>query len=159
VPPFGALLVVGAQSVSFPYVGEIMAYSGGSLFGWWLSLFFVIITVVMSFKTRHFWCRFCPTAISIAILNRLKSLDWIPLLHLCKEGEKCTKCGICKRVCPVQVTEVYDIKGGNVKTSMWMLCLRCLEMCPYEGCLKLNFSQITILESCNYLEPAKSATD
>jgi formate hydrogenlyase subunit 6/NADH:ubiquinone oxidoreductase subunit I len=32
--------------------------------------------------------------------------------------------------CPVWVTEVYEKKTGPVDTSMCMLCLRCVEMCP-----------------------------
>jgi len=76
-------------------------------------------------------------------------------LHLHKEGEKCTKCGTCKRVCPVQVTETYEMKGGDVKTSMCTLCLRCVEMCPNEDCLKLNVSGKTLLKSSSFLETAK----
>jgi formate hydrogenlyase subunit 6/NADH:ubiquinone oxidoreductase subunit I len=69
--------------------------------------------------------------------------------------EKCTKCGICKRVCPPQVTEVYDDKSGNVSTSMCVHCFRCVEMCPYEDCLKVNFAGKTILNSRNWLEPSE----
>jgi ferredoxin-type protein NapH len=155
VPPFSALLAIGRVSLGFPYVGEIMAYSAGSFFGLELSVLFVILVLAMSFKVRRFWCRFCPTGISIAIVNRFKSLKWMPLLHLNKEEEKCTKCGICKRVCPVQVTEVYDLKDGDVKTSMCTLCLRCVEMCPSVGCLRLKISGKTLLKSSNYLETTK----
>ena len=152
VPPFSSLLAIGRESLGFPYVGEIMAYSAGSFFGLEMSALFVILVLAMSFKVRRFWCRFCPTGISIAILNRFKHFKWIPLLHLNKEEEKCTKCGICKRVCPVQVTEIYDVKGGDVKTSMCTLCFRCLEMCPSKGCLKLNLTGKTLFKSSDFIE-------
>jgi ferredoxin-type protein NapH len=155
VPPFSALLAIGGRSFGFPYVGEIMAYSGGTYFGLEISILFVILVLSMSFNVRRFWCRFCPTGISLAIVNRFKYFKWVPLLHLHKAEEKCTKCGICKRVCPLQVTEVYEMKGGAVKTSMCTLCLRCVEMCPSEDCLKVNVSGKTLLKSSSYLENAK----
>lgn len=135
--------------VSYPYVTDIIFYSGDS-FVITVSIF-VALTFVGSFFFRRFWCRFCPTGASIAIMNRLKGFKWAPLLHLNKDEEKCTKCGICKRVCPLQVTDVYEQKGGNITTSMCMLCLRCVEMCPYEGCLKLNASGKTVFKSRNWL--------
>jgi ferredoxin-type protein NapH len=156
VPPFGALLTLDGKSLSFPYVGEIMSYTGGKGLALPIALAFVTLNVAMTFKVRRFWCRFCPTGVSIAVVNRLKQFKWAPLLHLNKEEEKCTKCGICKRVCPVQVTEVYEQKGGKITTSMCMLCLRCVEMCPEENCLKFKAGRKTLFKSRNWLEPSQS---
>jgi uncharacterized Fe-S center protein len=77
------------------------------------------------------------------------------LLHIDKTEEKCTKCGICKRVCPVQVTEVYELKGGDISPSTCLNCTRCVEMCPYEGCLKMKLAGKTLFQSRNWLEPSK----
>jgi polyferredoxin len=152
VPPFGALFEFQGVFFSFPYVGEIAAATYGSGFTFPLAFTFVALTVAASFKVRRFWCRFCPTGISLAVVNRFKGFRWAPLLHLYKVEEKCTKCGICKRVCPTQVVEVYDKKGGRIETSMCVLCLRCVEMCPYEDCLKLEMSGKTLFKSSNWLE-------
>jgi formate hydrogenlyase subunit 6/NADH:ubiquinone oxidoreductase subunit I len=38
-------------------------------------------------------------------------------------------------------------------TSMCTLCLRCVEMCPSEGCLSLRVADRTILQSGNWLQP------
>ena len=152
VPPFGALLEFGGKSLSFPYVGEIMAYTGGKGFALPIAITFVTIVLAGSFKVRRFWCRFCPTGVSIAIVNRLKRFRWVPIFHLNKEEEKCTKCGICKRVCPLQVTEVYEKKGGDIRTSMCILCLRCVELCPEADCLKVHFAGRTLFKSRNWLE-------
>jgi ferredoxin-type protein NapH len=141
-------------SVSYPYVRPIIYYATETPFLIPAVLIFVSITLLTSFKVRRFWCRFCPTGISLAIVNRFRGFKWVPILHLDKEEEKCTKCGICKRVCPVQVTEVYEQKGGKIRTSMCVLCLRCVEMCPYEGCLKVKVGKKTIFKSRNWLEPA-----
>jgi polyferredoxin len=152
VPPFGALLEVGGKSISFPYVGEIMAYTGGKGLALPIAVTFVALVLTASFKVRRFWCRFCPTGISFAVFNRFEKWKFVPFLHLNKEEKKCTKCGICKRVCPIQVTEVYEKKGGDVKTSKCMVCLRCVEMCPEPECLKVHLAGKTVFKSRNWLE-------
>jgi ferredoxin-type protein NapH len=154
IVPWKGPLVIGELNFSYPYVQEVIGYSSG-IFVSTNALTFVALTVIGSLAIRRVWCRFCPTGSSIAIVNRLRGFKWAPVLHLNKEEEKCTKCGICKRVCPLQVTEVYEQKGGNITTSMCMLCLRCVEMCPYEGCLKVKMARRTLFESRNWLEPAK----
>ncbi len=151
-PPFGALFAVNGSYLTFPYVGEILFYLKDTGFALFLSYVFVVAVLALSFKVRRFWCRFCPTGISIAAANRFKRFRWMPLLRLSKNGEKCTKCGICQRVCPVQVTEVYEKKDGAMDTSMCTLCLRCLEMCPEKDCLSLGVAGRRICSSRNWLE-------
>jgi ferredoxin-type protein NapH len=153
IVPWKELIVIGELNISYPYLQDIIDYSSGNFIS--INVFvFIILTVIGSFIFRRFWCRFCPTGASIAIVNRFRGFKWTPVLHLDKDEEKCPKCGICKRVCPVQVTEVYEQKGGKIMTSMCMLCLRCVEMCPYEGCLKVKVGRKTVFESRNWLEPS-----
>ena len=153
IVPWTGPLVIGDLNFSYPYVQDIRTYTGG-IFAIIYPLIFVALTVVGSFAIRRVWCRFCPTGSSIAVLNRFRGFKWAPALHINKDEEKCTKCGICKRVCPVQVTEVYERKGGKISTSMCMLCMRCVEMCPYQGCLKVNIGGKTVFRSRNWLEPS-----
>ena len=151
VTPWKALY---GLNLNYPYVDQIIYYSSpNSVLA--NVLLFVVLTIVSSLAVRRFWCRFCPTGSSISIVNRMEGLKWIPLLHLNKDEEKCTKCGICKRVCPVQVNEVYERKGGRIETSMCMLCLRCVEMCPSEDALKVKIASKTVFKSRNWLEPPK----
>lgn len=154
IVPWEGPLEIGGLYFSYPYIQEVIYYSSG-IFVTINALIFLALTVVGSFFVRRVWCRFCPTGSSIAIVNRLRGFKWAPLLHLDKDEEKCTKCGICKRVCPVQVTEVYEQKGGKINTSMCMLCFRCVEMCPYEDCLKVNLGGKTVFKSRNWLEPSE----
>jgi polyferredoxin len=105
-----------------------------------------------SFMVRMLWCRFCPVGATLSILNKFSAFKWAPILHIDKVEEKCTKCGICKRVCPVQVTEVYEEKGGNVTAPKCIHCFRCVEMCPYEGCLNIKMAGKTIYKSKNWLK-------
>jgi ferredoxin len=151
IVPWGETLGFSGLSLSYPYIRQVIVYSSGIFVS--INVFIVIaLTVASSFAVRRFWCRFCPSGISIGIVNHLPHFKWVPIMHLNKVEEKCTKCGICKRVCLLQVTEVYDQKGGDIATSMCMLCLRCVEMCPYEDCLKANFNGKSFFKSRNWLK-------
>jgi polyferredoxin len=141
-------------SFSYPYARDIMYYINIPLVTSALIYIFIGLTLASTFMYRRFWCRFCPTGITLAATNRFKAFKWAPLLHINKTEEKCTKCGICKRVCPVQVTDVYEQKGGDIKSSMCLNCMRCVEMCPYEDCLKVDLAGKTIFRSRNWLEPS-----
>jgi polyferredoxin len=152
VPWTEELTAINGVNLSYPYLDQIIEYSPADLVWIFISVF-VVLTLLGSFFIRRFWCRFCPTGASLAIVNWFKSLKGVPALHIDKEEEKCPKCGICKRVCPVQVTEVYEQKGGKINTSMCMLCLRCVEMCPYEDCLKVKIGGKTVFKSRNWLKP------
>jgi polyferredoxin len=152
-------LEISGVYFSFPYVQEVIYYASLYFVEFFVQIFaltFLALTVVGSFFIRRVWCRFCPTGSSLAVVNRFKGFKWAPVLHIDKEEEKCTKCGICKRVCPVQVTEVYEQKGGKITTSMCMLCLRCVEMCPEESCLKFKAGRKTLFKSRNWLKPSQS---
>jgi polyferredoxin len=158
VPWAGPLVIplgIGDLNLSYPYVQDIISYSSG-IYAIIYPLIFVALTVVGSFAIRRVWCRFCPTGSSLAVVNRFRGFKWAPAVHLDKDEEKCTKCGICKRVCPVQVTEVYEQKGGKIGTSMCMLCIRCVEMCPYEGCLKVKVGRKIVFQSRSWLKPSEN---
>ena len=154
IVPWKGPLEIGGLYFSFPYIQEVIKYSGES-FATIFALIFLGLVLVGSVFIRRVWCRFCPTGISIAVINKLRGFKWTPLLHIDKNETKCTKCGICKRVCPVQVTEVYEKRGGKITTSMCMSCTRCVEMCPYENCLRVKLGGKTILKSRNWLEPSE----
>jgi len=149
-PPFGALFEINGTYITYPYVGEIMIYLQKSKLALPIAYIFTTATLAASFKIRRFWCRFCPTGISLSIVNRFKRFRALPLMSLSKDGKKCTKCGICKRVCPVQVTEIYENRTGKIRTSMCILCLRCVEMCPQKNCLSLKVTNITLYKNCKH---------
>ncbi len=117
-----------------------------------LNLIVLAVVTLAAFYFRRSWCRICPLGALIAIFNRYPPFKWISGVKLEKIEEKCTKCGVCKRVCPTQVTEVYEKKGGDVTSPKCLLCLRCVEMCPYEDCLKFKFAGKTVCKSRNWLD-------
>ncbi len=116
-----------------------------------LNMAVLAIVTVAAFFFRRSWCRICPLGGLIALFNRFPPFKWVSAVRLDKTGEKCSKCGVCKRVCPTQVTEVYEGKNGDVATSQCLLCMRCVEMCPEEGCLKFKFAGKTVCKSRNWL--------
>ena len=118
-----------------------------------LNLFIFGLVTVAAFFYRRIWCRLCPLGALIALFNRFPPFKWFSGVRLEKVEEKCTKCGVCKRVCPTQVTEIYDKKGGDVTASNCLLCLRCVEMCPYEEALNFKVAGKTVVKSRNWLEP------
>jgi len=154
--PAKPLFVLAEGAMGFMDVDYMLSQTIGdfALTGWYLtSINLVILGVVTagSFKIRRLWCRICPLGGLIAIFSRFGVFKKISLIKLAKVEEKCTKCGICKRVCPPQVTEVYDEKGGDVTVSSCILCFRCVEMCPYEGCLQVEIAGKPIYKSKNWL--------
>lgn len=117
-----------------------------------INLFMLALVTVAAFFYRRVWCRICPLGALIALFNRSPPLKPFSNIRLEKVEEKCTKCGICKRVCPMQVTDVYEKKSGDVTSSNCIMCLRCIEMCPYEETLKMKFFGKTVFKSRNWLE-------
>jgi ferredoxin-type protein NapH len=116
-----------------------------------LNLLILALVTAAAFFFRRSWCRICPLGGLIALFNRFPPFKWISGVRLDKVKEKCTKCGVCKRVCPTQVTTVYEKEDGDVTTSQCILCLRCVEMCPQEDCLKFKFVGKTVVKSRNWL--------
>jgi ferredoxin-type protein NapH len=102
---------------------------------------FVFYLLTTSF-IRRMWCRLCPMGAMLGLFNRFS------FLSLLKEGKRCTKCGVCQRCCPVQVTEVYEEKKKEkIASSDCTLCFRCVEMCPEKDALKVGLFKFPIARS------------
>jgi ferredoxin-type protein NapH len=175
IAPWQNGITFNGINFGFPYVSDITHYGTGGYAAdtnilimakvasttpslttavWIGVIGFVALMVASSFLARRLWCRFCPSGASASCLNRFGALKVMPVLHIDKDEEKCTKCGICQRVCPVGVTEVYEQKGGKIMSSMCLQCYRCVEMCPYEDTLKVKVGSKTVFKSRNWLRPA-----
>ena len=102
---------------------------------------FIFYLLTTSF-IRRLWCRLCPMGAVLGLCNRFS------FLSLRKEGKRCTKCGVCQRSCPVQVTEVYEEKKKEkIASSDCTLCFRCVEMCPEKDALKVGLFKFPIARS------------
>jgi len=155
VRPLCVLVLSGLGYMDFEYVSQI-AYGPFWINGYYLTsinMFVLIAVTGLSFAYRRFFCRICPLGALTAIFSTFTPFKQVALTRLNKDEQKCTKCGVCKRVCPTQATDMFEKKGGDVTESRCMLCVRCVEMCPYEDALRLDFAGKTVMSSRNWLEP------
>jgi ferredoxin-type protein NapH len=156
--PLCVLFESGIGAMKYSYVSQItygpLWISGGYISSINIAVLIAITLVALAY--RRFWCRICPLGGLTALFSTFTPFKQIALTKLQKDEHKCTKCGVCKRVCPTQATQMFEKKGGDVTESRCMLCARCVEICPYEGALKFNFAGKTVVQSRNWLEEKKS---
>jgi polyferredoxin len=156
--PLCVLIECGLGSMKFSYVSQI-AYgplwiTGGYLTS--INLAILIAFTILALAYRRFWCRICPLGALTGLFSTFTPFKQIALTRLEKNEQKCTKCGVCKRVCPTQATQVYEKKGGDVTESRCILCARCVEICPYDEALSLKVAGKTVMKSRNWLEQQKN---
>ena len=152
--PLCVLIECALGSMKWSYVSKI-TYGPFWIEGFYvtsINLAILIAVTVLALAYRRFWCRICPLGALTALFSSFTPFKQIAMTRLKKNEQKCTKCGVCKRVCPTQATDVYEKKGGDVTESRCILCARCVEDCPYEGALKIKFAGKTMMKSRNWLE-------
>jgi len=152
--PLCVLLESGLGLMNFQYV---LSRTTGMLLeaGFYLTSLNVLVLAVVTIGAlvyRRFWCRICPLGGLSALFSTFAPFKWIAFTRLHKVEEKCTKCGVCKRVCPTQVEEVFKMKGGDVTASGCILCFRCVEMCPYDDALQVKVLGKSVFQSRNWLD-------
>ncbi len=107
-----------------------------------LSFVILGIFLVGTFAIRRFWCRICPLGAMMAPVNRSA------MLTLNKDGNKCTRCRACLRVCPLDIEEVYaEMERTNITAPECIHCYRCVEECPEKDCLTIEYLGKTISRS------------
>ncbi|MGE4559281.1 MAG: 4Fe-4S binding protein [Desulfobulbus sp.] len=83
-------------------------------------LVLLVITLMASVAVSRPFCRIlCPLGAFYGLFNR------ISLIRLKFDADKCTKCGACHRVCPVEIRVDETPNSGA--------CIRCLRCCT-EAC-------------------------
>ena len=100
-----------------PANGALRAMAGG-LF-WWKLTLLVLILAACVFLYRAF-CRFlCPLGALYGLMARLA------LLGVKVDESRCTDCGACLRLCPVDIRRVGDRECVH--------CGSCIELCPVQA--------------------------
>lgn len=148
----GVLTALGYMKWS--YVSQI-TYGPFWITGYYITsinLAVLIALTILSLAYTRLFCRICPLGGLTALFSSFTPFKQIAVTRLVKDEEKCTKCGICKRVCPTGATQMYEKKGGDVTESRCMLCARCVEMCPEKGALTAKVAGKTVFKSRNWLE-------
>jgi len=99
-----------------------------------LSILTTLFFLMMSFKIRRFWCYICPAGAMQGLFHRRA------LFQLTKDSSRCTSCGVCTRVCPMGIEEVYKEKEKEIVTHRNCThCYKCVECCPEDDCLSPTF--------------------
>jgi len=101
-----------------------------------------IAMFVLSVFVRRFWCRLCPNGTFLSLFNKGCLTTKEKIL------QKCTKCGICYQVCPMDNEDVYTVKNRKVVNSKnCVMCFECVKKCPEDDCLQVKVAGKTILRS------------
>lgn len=123
--------------VSFPeIVQSVYETSTLSFFGD-LSSFQIVVLVVyflvliLSVFWPRIYCRVgCPYGAMISIFSRNALLKLQRLPTRCP-GRK--ECGICEKVCPMQIRILDEPFEGFTGKGECILCLECMEQCPHDA--------------------------
>jgi ferredoxin-type protein NapH len=155
--PLCIAIEVGIGQMNWSYISQIV-YGPFWISGFYftsINVAILIIITILALAYRRVFCRICPLGAITALFSSFTPFKQIALTKLQKDELKCTKCGVCKRVCPTGATAMYEKKGGDVTESRCMLCARCVEICPYEGALKMSFAGKTLAHSRDWLPENK----
>jgi len=129
------------------FVGDVSQWSidfssKTSIFLTSFGIAFATLFLVGSFIKKRFFCFFCPMSAMHYIFSPFA------LLRLKKDGEKCTKCGDCYRVCDMQILDIAeDVESVNILRDDCVFCLKCVAACPEEDALKVDIVKWTIFKS------------
>jgi ferredoxin-type protein NapH len=99
---------------------------------------------------RRPWCRICPSGAILSLFNSGS------LLAKEKDVQKCTKCGICSRHCPMDNKNIYLEKSNKrICIANCVRCFKCVENCPEKDCLKIKIFGKTLYSSGHKMRSKK----
>jgi len=121
---FGFGYRVESKSITELYwllAGNAIYYATGIILAFWL-------------KDNRAFCKYvCP------ITTILKFTARFSLLKIRGDSEKCTECGACMKVCPMDIRILDYVKMDfRVLSTECILCQTCVNTCP-TGALKVSF--------------------
>ena len=98
--------------------------------------------LVAAFAVRQPFCRICPLLGFNAVFQRLS-----PLRLVKKPHDKCDKCGVCAKACPMDIHEIAREHGSKAYHEDCTLCGRCVEFCPDDGVIRMKWGPVTLFGS------------
>ena len=115
----------------------------GEIFFSALRSFLVGFIIIAALAVRQPFCRVCPMLALHATLRRLS----LTRLVKNRQSERCGKCGICTRACPMDIHEIWKTHGRNAFHDDCTLCGRCAEYCPEDGLITIKTGPFTLFAS------------
>ncbi|MCW8862231.1 MAG: 4Fe-4S binding protein [Rhodospirillales bacterium] len=99
--------------------------------------------IIAAFAVRQPFCRVCPMLALHALFRRLSPMRLVKKPH----EEKCGKCGLCAKACPMDIHEIADDHGHKAFHEDCTLCGRCAEFCPDDDIIQLKFGPVPLFRS------------
>lgn len=106
---------------------------GNALFGF---------TIIAALAVRQPFCRICPLLSWNALFQKLSPMRLVKSAH-----DKCEKCGVCEKACPMDIHEIAREHGNKAFHEDCTLCGRCAEFCPDDGIIQIRFFGFTLFKS------------
>lgn len=144
---FGFSYGLGATGVTAIYwflIGNLLYYGVG-------------IVLAVRLKDNRAFCKYvCPVVVPLKLASRLS------LLKIRGERERCTDCGACVAMCPMDIRiPDYLKQGQRVLSTECILCQTCISVCAPEA-LKLSFAPdlggVELLRERAQPDPARTGT-
>lgn len=98
--------------------------------------------LVAAFAVRQPFCRICPLLSFNAVFQRLS-----PMRLVKKQHDKCDKCGVCAKACPMDIHEIAREHGSKAYHEDCTLCGRCVEFCPDDDVIQMKWGPIPLFKS------------
>ena len=120
--PLCILIECALGEIKWSYISQVTSETSGNLL--WISGFYVtsinlvvlIAVTALALAYRRFWCRICPLGALTGFFSTFTPFKQIALTKLTKNEQKCTRCGVCKRVCPTQADQVLIRKAETLQS-------------------------------------------
>jgi NapH/MauN family ferredoxin-type protein len=96
------------------------------------------VALAMEIGEKRNWCRLlCPVGAIFGLMSKMNLIKVVIGAHQCKKFS----CMECAEICPVSIVDKDLLREGispSIPMSECILCLRCVEHCPY-GAAKVRF--------------------
>ncbi len=107
--------------------------AGNALFG------FIIIAAL---AVRQPFCRICPLLSWNALFQKLSPMQLVK-----KQHDKCDKCSVCEKACPMDIHEIGREYGKKAFHEDCTMCGRCVEYCPDDDVIQIKFFGVKLFGS------------
>jgi len=98
--------------------------------------------LVAALAMRQPFCRICPMLAMNAMFRHASLTRLIKV-----KSDKCEKCGICTKACPMDIPEIHHESGRKAFNEDCTLCGRCAEFCPDDGVIRIKFGPWAVFSS------------